>query len=88
MTGCAHDPTYRTDNEANGGTGCPLCNSIRAGYILKSHMVIDAARAKGEAMADAYHAHQCGAECGLSAADIADIEARCEETANVMEDNR
>jgi hypothetical protein len=32
----------------------------RANYIAKPHVIIDAARAKGEAMADAYHAHQCG----------------------------
>lgn len=23
---CQHDPTFRIENEANGGAGCPLCN--------------------------------------------------------------
>lgn len=25
--GCAHDPHYRHENEANGGVGCPMCNA-------------------------------------------------------------
>jgi hypothetical protein len=54
MTGCAHDPTYQIENEANGGTGCPLCNSLRPGYIAKPHVIIDAAKAQGDEKAAAY----------------------------------
>jgi hypothetical protein len=60
----------------------------RANYIPKQHMTIDAARTKADAMVDAYHAHLCGVDCGLSAADMAEMDARSDETANVMEDNR
>jgi hypothetical protein len=73
MTDCAHDPTYRLENEANGGTGCPFCNwlararnvkdpiidpsapdEIRPGYIARPHVIIDAARAKGDEKAAEY----------------------------------
>jgi hypothetical protein len=32
---CQHDPTYRIENEANGGAGCPLCNRKRV--IMVQH---------------------------------------------------
>jgi hypothetical protein len=39
MTDCAHDPTYRIENEANGGTGCPFCNWLARARHVKDPII-------------------------------------------------
>lgn len=48
MTNCQHDPTYRTENEANGGAGCPICNRSNAAAVKWS---TDAERAEAHTQA-------------------------------------
>lgn len=59
---CQHDETYRIDNEANGGQGCPRCNRR---VVMVQH--ISGAREVDPAF-------------GLTAIEIAYMQARCKET--------
>jgi len=89
---CSHDATYRIENEANGGTGCPRCHAKHT-PMTRTGWSTDAERA--EVMAEALEKAKTLAELTvrcyklhldksalLTAADIAEMEQRCNEQAS------
>jgi hypothetical protein len=92
MNECQHDPAFTTDGRCSK---CyPRKRVVMVQHIDKTIEIDQTAYAhtlrglQNVMDGSAFTAHQCGADCGLSIADVMDIEARCDETANYTEDNR